>query len=185
MILLEIFFLSFVLGLDAFSVSIAAGAFFRKATKRQKFRLSFHFGFFQFIMPIIGWAIGVNVLKFIEKFDHWVVFGILFALGLKMIWEGRKVGNEIVSKDISKGFYLITLAIATSLDALAIGFSLALLNVHIFFVSLIIGIVAAAMTLIGIRIGERTSAMFNTKAFIFGGIILILLGIKILFEHLL
>ncbi len=184
MTILEIFTISFVLGLDAFSVSIAAGAFFKKATARQKFRLSFHFGFFQFIMPIIGWAIGFSIFEYIQAVDHWVVFGILTALGLKMIWEGTKVETKFFETDISRGIILISLALATSIDALAIGFSLALLEIHIFFVSLIIGIVAAAMTLIGVRIGEKAAAV-NSNAFILGGIILILIGINILREHLL
>lgn len=185
MTILEIFTISFVLGLDAFSVAIAAGAFFKKATIRQRFRLSFHFGFFQFIMPIIGWAIGFSIFKYIQAIDHWIVSVILTALGAKMIWEGKKVETKFFETDISRGIILISLAVATSIDALAIGFSLALLEIHIFFVSFIIGIVAAAMTLVGIRIGEKAAAVSNTKAFILGGIILILIGLNILREHLL
>lgn len=184
MTILEIFSISFALGLDAFSVSIAAGAYFKKATARQKFRLSFHFGFFQFIMPILGWLIGISILNLIQKLDHWLVFLILSAIGIKMIYEGRKNEIEIIKIDISKGFYLISLAVATSVDALAIGFSLALLEIHIFAVSAVIGVVAAFMTLVGIRIGEKTANITSNKAFIIGGIILILVGINILFEHI-
>lgn len=182
--LIEIFFISFALGLDAFSIAVAAGAYFRKATKSQKFRLSFHFGLFQFMMPIIGWYGGASIEKYISSFDHWIVMTILTVLGAKMIHDGLKSEDNSIKKDISKGYSLIALAVATSIDAMAIGFSLALINVDIFFISVIIGIVAAIMTLIGIKIGEKASSHFNGKAFIFGGVILILIGLNILYQHI-
>jgi putative Mn2+ efflux pump MntP len=178
-----ILFVAFSLGLDAFSVSVAAGAYFGKADAHQKFRLSFHFGLFQFFMPILGWLLGRNLLEYIESFDHWVVFIILAIIGGKMIWDNLKEDGFEVSKDISKGMAMVTLSIATSIDALAVGIGIGLLDQNIWSASIIIGIVAAAMSLIGIKIGEKLSGKFGAKAAILGGFVLILIGIKVVLEH--
>lgn len=179
-----IFFIAFALGIDAFAVSFSAGAFFVKATKRQRFRLSFHFGLFQFFMPIIGWFAGKEIVKYIEQFDHWVALLILSIIGIKMISDTIKNDNSKIKKDISKGWTLISLSIATSIDALAVGFSLGLVKSDIILPGIIIGIIAAIMSLIGIKMGETLSNVFGQKISIFGGIILILIGIDIVLQHL-
>lgn len=179
-----IFFISFALGLDAFAVSMAGGAYFGRATGRQQFRLAFHFGLFQLLMPIIGWLLGITIVNFVKDFDHWIAFIILFVIGAKMIIEAMKGESERISKDISKGWTMVGLAIATSIDALAVGFSMGVMNSIIFLPSIIIGIVAAAMSLIGIKLGEYLSDHFGRKVEIAGGIVLILIGLNILREHL-
>lgn len=180
----DIIFIAFALAFDAFSVALAAGSYFKKANFRQKFRLSFHFGFFQFLMPIVGWLAGNEFVSLIADYDHWIAFTILFIIGAKMIWDSFKTEENIISKDISKGWALITLSIATSIDALAVGFSFGILKHTIFLPSIIIGIVASIMTLLGIFLGEKLSNKIGNKATIFGGLILILIGLNIVFEHL-
>ncbi len=176
-------FIAFALALDAFSIAVSAGAFYKKSSKRQKFRLSFHFGLFQFIMPIIGWYIGERIVGIFQKFDHWIAFIILFLLGIKIIRETRNPIKKIQT-DITRGWKLIGLSIATSLDALAVGFGLSLLDGQIFVMSIIIGFVAAIMTYIGIHLGERLSFHFEKFAGYIGGSILIIIGTHIVLDHL-
>ena len=176
--------IAFALAIDAFAVSFAAGAYFGRATQRQKFRLSFHFGLFQFLMPIIGWIAGSEVVKIIENFDHWLALLILVIIGGKMIFDSIANGTHVLNKDISKGLSLINLSIATSLDALAVGFSLGIVNSDIIIPSIIIGIVAASMSLVGIKSGEKLSSFFGRKIAIIGGIVLILIGLHIVLDHL-
>lgn len=171
--------LAFALGIDAFSVAVGAGAYLVKANIRQKFRLSFHFGLFQFIMPIIGWLAGANVARYIADYDHWVVFILLSAVGGKMVYESLKSDDgDKVDSDITRGLVMVGLSIATSIDALAVGFSMAVMRQEIMMPAIIIGIVAAAMTLFGIYIGEKASSKMGAKAEIIGGIVLIIIGIK-------
>ena len=181
---LYIIFIAFALGIDAFSVALGAGAFLEKTTSRQKFRLSFHFGFFQFIMPIIGWLVGSYIETYVSEWDHWIVLIILSVIGVKMICDSIKKDSSGISKDVTKGAVLIVLSIATSIDALAIGFGIALIQGDILMPAIIIGIVAAIMTLVGILIGEKISARIGKKAGIIGGVILILIGLKVVIEHL-
>ncbi len=182
--LLVVFLIAFSLALDAFAVSVAAGSYFKKATGRQKFRLSFHFGLFQGMMPILGWFAGATVVSYIKDFDHWVAFFLLAIIGGKMIYEGVSGEEEKVNKDISKGWSLMALAVGTSIDALAVGFSIGIMEGKILLPSLVIGIVAAAMSLIGIRAGEVFSSKFGDKMAIVGGIVLFIIGSKIVAEHL-
>ncbi len=179
-----VFLIAFSLALDAFAVSVAAGSYFVKATSRQKFRLSFHFGLFQAFMPIIGWFAGATVVNMIKDFDHWVAFLLLAAIGGKMIYDGVKGEEEKINKDISKGWSLIALSVGTSIDALAVGFSIGIMGGNIVFPSILIGVVAAAMSLIGIKAGEIFSTKFGDKMAIVGGIVLFLIGSKIVVEHL-
>jgi putative Mn2+ efflux pump MntP len=176
--------IAFALALDAFAVSLAAGAYFGKASSRQKFRLSFHFGLFQFLMPLLGWILGATIVKLVENFDHWVAALILAIIGIKMIHDGMSDESSRIDKDISKGLTLITLSVATSIDALAIGFSLGIIKESIVLPSIIIGIVAAAMSLLGVKLGEKLSSKFGNRVAIAGGILLILIGLKILAEHM-
>jgi putative Mn2+ efflux pump MntP len=181
---LEIFFIAFALAIDAFAVSFAAGSYFGKATAHQKFRLSFHFGLFQFFMPIAGWLAGSEIVTVIEDYDHWIACIILFIIGAKMIKDAISGEEGRISKDISKGFSLINLSVATSIDALAVGFGIGILKGDILFPSVIIGIVAASLSLVGIKLGERISLKFGSRVAAFGGVILILIGLNIVFSHL-
>ncbi|ROL57499.1 manganese efflux pump [Bacteroidetes/Chlorobi group bacterium ChocPot_Mid] len=179
-----IILIAFALAIDAFAVSFAAGSFYGKATKRQKFRLSFHFGLFQFFMPILGWLAGSEIVKIVENYDHWIALLILIVIGGKMIIDSLSQNDNKVQNDITKGFSLVNLSIATSIDALAVGFSLGIVNSDIIIPSIIIGIVASTMSLLGIKAGESLSHIFGRKISIFGGIVLILIGFHILFKHL-
>jgi len=181
---LEIVFISLALALDAFAVSIAGGAYFVKPTARQKFRLSFHFGLFQFIMPIIGWLIGSRIVDLLKDYDHWIALIVLFAIGAKMIIDSFKGAEERIERDISKGMTMVALSIVTSIDALAVGFSFGIIGSEIIFPSIIIGITAATMSLIGIKLGQFLSNKFGNHVILIGGIILILIGLNIVREHL-
>lgn len=178
----EILLIALALSMDAFAVAFTTGSYLGKTTFRQRFRLSFHFGFFQFIMPILGWLAGRNILEYIKEYDHWVALALLVFIGVKMIKESAS--SEQIKNDITKGMLLINLSIATSLDALVIGFVIGIDNAEIIFPSIVIGVVCASLTLVGILLGERLSKFFGKKIGIIGGIILIMIGIKILIEHL-
>lgn len=170
--------------MDAFAVSVGAGTLAKTKGTRPVFRLSFHFGLFQFLMPVVGWFIGSGFKKYIEHFDHWIAFILLGYVGIKMIISGISSKNESSFGDPSKGMNLIILSIATSIDALAVGLSLAILNVNIWYPAIIIGIVTSFLCIIGIYIGNRLGSRFGKIMELFGGIILISIGLKILITHL-
>jgi manganese efflux pump family protein len=180
----DILFLSIGLAMDAFAVSICAGTKKEIRGFKPAFRLSFHFGLFQFLMPVIGWFAGFNIQSYIQDFDHWIAFGLLAFIGVKMIMSGLDKKNNLSNGDPSKGMNLIMLSVATSIDALAVGFSLAIVHVNIWYPSIIIGIITAIISLLGLELGYRMGIKFGKKMEIVGGIILILIGVKILFEHL-
>jgi manganese efflux pump family protein len=182
--LIEILLISVGLAMDAFAVSICAGTNKLTRGRRPTFRLSFHFGLFQFLMPILGWFLGTGIQKYIEVYDHWVVMGLLGFVGLKMIKSGLNKDTDMKKGDLSKGMNLIIVSIATSLDALAIGISFAMLQTSIWYPSLIIGIVTASLSVIGVQLGNKLGTKFGKKMEILGGIILILIGIRIFIEHI-
>lgn len=175
-------FIAFALAMDAFSVSVGAGAYFRKTSRRQKFRLSFHFGLFQFLMPMVGWLVGKQIVGIVANYDHWIAFVILCLLGGKMLLDSRR--TKLITEDITRGWKLVGLSVATSLDALAVGFSVSLLDMQIFAMSIVIGLVASGMTLLGIFLGERLSFHLGRWAGSFAGVILILIGMQIVLHHL-
>jgi manganese efflux pump family protein len=173
------------LAMDAFAVSIAVGLTLKQVSLRQTFRLSYHFGLFQALMPIIGWLAGRSIAQWIGPVDHWVAFGLLTAIGGKMIYEAVKdEEHEGERKDPTKGASLVVLSVATSIDALAVGLSLALLGVAIWYPALVIGLVALGFTAVGLHLGKRFGALLGRRMEIVGGVILILIGVRILVEHL-
>lgn len=174
------------LAMDAFAVSLGIGLSMGRMTGRQTLRLSFHFGLFQFMMPVAGWFAGKNIMAFIAPYDHWLAFALLSAIGGKMIYgsfAGRK-GSKGWGKDPTKGISLFMLSVATSLDALAVGLSLAALRVAIVYPALIIGIVAFFLTVIGIKMSPWLGHIFGRRAEFLGGVILVFIGVKILIDHL-
>jgi len=181
---LTLLFIAFALGIDAFAVSLSTGAYLLRANARQTFRMSFHFGLFQALMPVLGWAAGTGFAGMIEQVDHWIAFGLLGVVGGHMIWNSFDDEASQVLRDLTKGWSLISLSIATSIDALAVGLTLSMIQVDIAIPALVIGVVAALMSFIGLRIGERISGRFGTHMEFIGGVILILIGARILFEHL-
>lgn len=184
MSLITIFLLAIGLGVDAFSVAIGIGAASCKKSWSPVLRLSLAFGFFQFLMPLIGWLAGSTVVDMIRGFDHWVAFALLLVVGGKMIWEGfEKEGNE-EKADQTRGWPLLVLSIATSIDALAVGFSFSLLKTPILLPSVIIGVVCFMMTAVGMIFGKGLARIFGKKVEILGGLVLIAIGVKILIEHI-
>lgn len=181
---IEIIILAVGLGLDAFSLAVVFGVCRGICPLDARLRLSLSFGFFQFFMPLIGFYAGLRVARFIGAIDHWVVFGVLGFIGGKMIFEAfNKDKNEAVN-DISRGIPLLLASIATSIDALAVGFSFALLRDGVFIPAIIIGIVASIMTFIGVSFGHRIGRKYVSKPEIIGGIAIIFIGFKTLLEHL-
>ena len=183
---IKILAISVALAMDAFAVSIATGVNLKNVNSRQLFRLSWHFGLFQAFMPIIGWSAGLTIRSYIEHYDHWISFSLLAFVGVHMIKEAFQNGKaEKPIKDYTKGMTLVMLSVATSIDALAVGFGLSLLKISLWLPALIIGVVAGTFTLIGMRIGERIGAAkrLSLYAEIIGGVVLISIGLDILFEH--
>lgn len=178
--------LAFALAMDAFAVSLGLGLSLRPASRGQTARLALSFGLSQAIMLILGWAAGETLIRYIEKVDHWVAFALLLGVGGKMIFESLKPEPSLESKrsDPTRGVSLLVLSVATSLDSLAVGLSLAALRVAIVFPAVVIGTVAFAMTVLGMKIGPALGKIIGRRAELLGGAILILIGIKILIDHL-
>jgi len=171
------------LAMDAFAVALGAGMTLSPLSGRHLFRLGFHFGLFQALMPIVGWLAGLTIQSRIAAWDHWVAFGLLTFVGGKMIWEAFREEDEEKATDPTRGLTLVILSIATSIDALAVGLSLAMLGVSIWVPALVIGVVAAAFTVAGMLLGRRLGALWGRRVEIFGGLVLCGIGIKILIEH--
>jgi putative Mn2+ efflux pump MntP len=174
----EILILAFVLGIDAFSVALAVGT--GGSTFRQTFRLSFHFGLFQFLMPIVGWLLGRNIVSLVQRYDHWVAFGLLFVIGVRMIYEAFRHRPEKATVDRTRRWSLVALSTATSIDALGAGVGMGILNTSLIYPCTIIGLTAAAMTLTGIKLGSVISAIIGSRMEAIGGVVLILLSLKML-----
>lgn len=188
MSLLSIFLIAVGLGMDAFSVAVGTGFNAKRVDPGQLIRLATGFGLFQFLMPLLGWTAGRTVADLISKYDHWVAFALLAGVGVKMILDSLRKNNDSAANspepDPTKGFSLVVLSVATSIDAFAVGLSLALLNTSILAASVIIGIVAFSMTAGGIFLGAHAGKKLGNKAGILGGIILIAIGLRILLKDL-
>jgi putative Mn2+ efflux pump MntP len=182
---LEILMIAVGLAMDAFAVSLGAGASGRALGGRAVFRLSFHFGLFQFMMPVIGWFLGTRIAPLISSVDHWIAFALLAFVGVRMIRSGFDDCAEMFATDPSWGLTLVMLAVATSIDALAIGLSLAMLRVRIWYPSVVIGVVTGGLSLVGLREGTRLGVRFGKRMEVAGGAILTLIGLRLLLSHLL
>jgi putative Mn2+ efflux pump MntP len=172
------------LSMDAVAVSLAAGASNRARGARAMFRLSFHFGLFQFLMPVVGWGLGASLAPYIASVDHWVAFGLLALVGGRMIWAAVTGVEEKLGRDPSRGTTLVLLSIATSIDALAIGLTLAMIGGGIWFAAVVIGFVTATLSLLALVLGTRVGRAVGTRMEIIGGLALIAIGVKILADHL-
>jgi putative Mn2+ efflux pump MntP len=173
----EVIVLAIALSMDAFAVSIGLGA--KGNTKGLGLKAGLYFGAFQAIMPFIGYLGGRGVLGWVDAYAHWIAFGLLALIGGKMIYEGLSEGIE---EDIAALTHkmMLVLAIATSIDAMAAGFSLTLLDIEAWLACLIIGVTTFAFSWAGVLIGARSGTWLENKAEIFGGVVLILIGLKIL-----
>ncbi len=178
--------LACALAMDAFAVAIVSGLTLNPLTRRHVFRLAFHFGLFQALMPVIGWAAGKAVHSYISAFDHWVAFGLLGFVGGKMLWGALHEGEdeERPKGDPTSGWALVVLSVATSIDALAVGLSLAVIGAEIVVPAVVIGLVAAAFTAVGMVLGRRIGTIWGKRVEVLGGAILIGIGVKIVAEHL-
>ncbi|MDO4547528.1 MAG: manganese efflux pump MntP family protein [Clostridia bacterium] len=183
--LLELTLIAVGLSMDAFAVAICKGLGMPKLIMRDAVLIALFFGVFQAVMPAVGWALGIQFQVHIARFDHWVAFGLLFVLGAKMIAETRHDDDDDGCRcyKLSIG-ELFALAVATSIDALAVGITFALLNVNIAYAVSFIGATTFILSFSGVLIGRAFGAKYKNAAQVFGGIILILIGVKILLEHL-
>ncbi len=182
----EIFLIGIGLSADAFSVAVCKGLNMRKLNLKHTYIIALFFGGFQAIMPLIGYLLGTNFADYIEAFDHWIAFVLLGFIGGKMAIEAirDKDDDEEEKTDVLKIGELTVMAIATSIDALAVGITFAFLKVNILLSVLLIGVTTFALSLGGVLIGNKFGAKYKSKAELAGGIILVLIGVKILLEHL-
>lgn len=180
---IEVLLIGIGLSMDAFSVSICKGLTTKKFSWKMALTCGLWFGFFQALMPLIGYFLGAQFEEYITSVDHWIAFGLLFLIGANMIREALSKKEE--SSDSSLDFKtMLLLAIATSIDALAVGISFACIQVKIWSSVLIIGLTTFAFSVLGVKIGNVFGSKFEKSAGVIGGIILILIGLKILLEHL-
>lgn len=178
--------LAVALAMDAFAVSIASGVALKTVSPRQTFRLAWHFGLFQAMMPVIGWSAGLTVRSYIEAYEHWVAFALLSYVAqgmLRAAFKGEK--NEDETKDPTRGVTMVMLSVATSIDALAVGLSLSMIQVSIWTPALIIGLVAGIFTTVGLHLGKWIGSVSQLSrwAEMTGGIVLLAIGVNILREH--
>lgn len=181
----ELFLVAIGLSMDAFAVSVCKGLGMKKFSISASLVIALFFGGFQALMPCIGWVLGTQFQKYIVSFDHWIAFLMLLYIGTKMIKDSIEDSGREVSVGVKIDYKeLLILAVATSIDALAVGLTIAFLSSSILLSSAIIGTVTFALTLLGVWVGVKFRGRFEKEAVIFGGVILILIGLKILLEHL-
>ena len=174
--------IAFALAMDAFAVAIGTSLSLKIVSKRQVFRLAFHFALFQALMPILGWSVGRTLAAPLVKWGNAIAFVLLALIALRAMWEGFHSTDEVSAprRDPTRGASLIGLSIATSIDALAVGLSFAVLEVNIWTPILIIGLVAGGMTHLGLILGSRLGRLFGSRMEILGGVILLAVAVRIL-----
>ncbi len=181
---LTLFGIAVALAMDAFAVALSTGLILPQLTGRHLFRFGFHFGLFQALMPVLGWLAGLTLREHIEAYAHWLAFVLLTLVGGKMLWEAWHSDDESPRlDDPTRGWSLVMLSVATSIDALAIGLSLAVLGVSIWTPAIVIGLTAGGLTICGMLLGQRIGQAWGTGVEIFGGLVLIAIGCKIVIEH--
>ena len=183
--ILPVIIIAVGLAMDATAVSLGAGASGRTRGRRASVRLAFHFGLFQALMPLLGWLIGSSVAGPLRAVDHWIAFGLLAVVGGRMVWGGLHPDADSAGRgDPSKGWSLVALSVATSIDAFAVGLGLAMLEVAIWVPIAMIGVITAAMSLSGLMLGRVLSARWGSRAEVLGGVLLVGIGAQILVSHL-
>lgn len=181
----SLFFISIGLAMDAFAVSLTEGISLRKLCVKSILKVALVFGLFQGVMPLLGWAVGGLFYDKIARFDHWIAFGLLAFIGIKMIIDAREFGKCDIHGNCEKSSNIIVLGIATSIDALAVGFSFSLLpGLNIYFSITVIGIITFILSSVGVYLGNKVGQLLGAKAEYIGGIILIGMGVNILIQHL-
>ena len=182
--LLTIIIIAVGLSMDAFAVSIVSGSVYKQLKIKHAFRIAVFFGGFQAIMPLIGSLAGISLKGYVANYDHWMAFALLSAVGAKMIYESFKITPAEENFNPENILVLLVLSVATSIDALAVGITLSFLQVSIAVAVVIIGFVTFVLSYLGVLIGKRFGHFFESKIEALGGLVLIGLGAKILFEHL-
>jgi manganese efflux pump family protein len=180
----EIIIIAFGLAMDCFAVSIAIGATNPKIALGKALEIAVFFGLFQGLMPVIGWFLGLSFMEYIKNVDHWIAFGIFVLIGGRMILESLKKAAKRKTINIQKALIIVILAIATSIDALVVGISFMFLSVSILKATIIIGVITFFVTLPGFYTGKKFGSIYGRRAELIGGIVLMAIGTKILFEHL-
>lgn len=184
----ELFLIGVGLSMDAFAVSICKGLGMKRLNMKQALVIGLFFGGFQALMPLIGWALGTQLADFITPIDHWIAFILLVLIGGKMLFDAFRGGDEEETADPKDARLdlkeLLMLAIATSIDALAVGITFAFLGVNIVWAIAIIGVTTFVLSVVGVAVGHAFGARYEKGATIVGGVVLILIGCKILLEHL-
>jgi putative Mn2+ efflux pump MntP len=185
MTFLPLFLIALGVSADAFAVALTKGLHMRRFNLRHAVVIALAFGAFQAVMPLIGWLLGSQFARYIEDFDHWIAFGLLLLVGGKMLWEAFS-SHEDTERDYDRldVRQLLVLALATSIDALAVGVTLAFVEVSILGAVALIGVTTAVLAFVGVLVGRRVGARFGKPAEIAGGVVLILIGTRILLEHL-
>lgn len=181
---IETFLIALSMAMDAFAVCISVGALPESQGPRPAFRLSFHFGLFQFVMPVLGWLAGATIEPYIRNYDHWLAFGLLALVGGRMILSALRNHKEASRSDPSRGLTLVLLSVAVSIDALAVGLSLGVLGIFVWYPAILIGVVTGLLSLIGLRVGNSLGKRLGRSVEIAGGLILIGIGLRILITHL-
>jgi putative Mn2+ efflux pump MntP len=169
--------------MDCFAVSLSFGTT-RKLIWKDVLLMAFLFGLFQGMMPLIGWLVGSSIQSFIAPVDHWIAFAILASIGIKMIWQSFGIGGEKRSVDIRKMTVLLTLSIATSIDALITGVGFGFIRVNILEAVITISLITFVVSVTGAKLGEKTTFIPAHWAEFLGGTVLIAIGIKVVLEHL-
>lgn len=172
------------LAMDCLAVAITSGLAIKKLRIHHAAQIAFFFGFFQALMPVLGWLAGSGLRGLLSSWDHWIAFLLLCAIGAKMIYESQKLPDS--KKDFNPlNFYvLLLLSLATSIDALAIGVSFAFLHISLFLPIILIGLITFFISFAGVFLGHHTGHFFENKMELAGGIILIIIGFKVLVEHI-
>lgn len=181
---ITILFLALGLSMDSFAVSVTSGLMIKKVKFVGFLKFCFVLALFQAVMPVIGWLLGKGLKVYIENIDHWVAFILLFLIGGKMIWEGTKKVEKRKKFDPLDNMILLGLGLATSIDALVVGLSFGFLDIMIIYPVLIIGITTFVVAVIGFFLGGKLHKGIDLRIEIFGGLVLIGIGIKILIQHI-
>jgi putative Mn2+ efflux pump MntP len=182
--IISIILIAIGLAMDAFAVSITIGISKTESKQKTALLAALFFGGFQALMPLIGWLLGSSFIEYIVEVDHWIAFGLLALIGCRMIYESTKPEISKKIMDFDKLSVLFLLAIATSIDALAVGITFGILEIQILAPIIIIGLITFIISFIGVYIGKRLGKLFQNKIQIIGGLILIAIGLRILVEHL-
>ena len=181
--LLAVIAIAVGLAMDTFAVSIVTGAAYKQLHIRHALRMAGFFGGFQAFMPVVGYLAGLSVRQYVSNYDHWIAFGILAAVGLKMIYESFKIKEERKTPNPANLMVVLVLAVATSIDALAVGVTISLITNAIALAVIIIGAVTFSMSFVGVYIGKKFGHFFEGGIEVIGGLVLIALGIKIVIQH--